>query len=95
MTESIVFDNRCAGWTNKADLNEMFLTLQEEYIKSMLKHNGFRYLNQIYEVYGIPWNPRIRENTCYLEEDGELIFHYDLFPSGIVVITIRQEKEGI
>lgn len=92
MIETIIFDERCFGWTNKADLNEMFLNLQEEYIKSMLEHHGYRYSNQIHEVYGAPWNPRERTNNCYLVENGELVFEYDLFCNGSVVITIRQVK---
>ncbi len=92
MQETIFFDERCAGWTSKSDLNEMFLNLQEEYIKSMLKHNSYRYSNQIYEVYGAPWDPREQANNCYLVENGELVFEYELFSNGRVVITIRQVK---
>lgn len=92
MTETIIFDETCLGWTDKADMNEMFLTLQEKYIKSMFEHNGYRYSNQIYEVYGAPWDPREKVNNCYLVENGELVFEYELFSNGIVAITIQQVK---
>lgn len=93
MIETIIFDEHCVGWTNKADLNKMFLALQESYIKSMLERSGYRYSNQIYEVYGAPWDPREKTNNCYLVENGELVFEYDLFSNGVIVITIRQMKQ--
>lgn len=58
MTESIFFDESCNGWTKDPTLNEAFLRLQEKYIKSMFDHHSYRYSNQIYEVYGAPWDPR-------------------------------------
>ena len=92
MQESIFFDESCIGWSKDPTLNEAFLRLQEEYIKSMLAHHSYRYSNQIYEVYGAPWDPREQTNNCYLVENGELVFEYDLFSNGVVVITIRQVK---
>lgn len=90
MQETIIFNENCVGWTNKADMNELFLIMQEEYIKSMFERNGYRYSNQIYEVYGAPWNPREKTNNCYLVENGKLVFEYDLFSNGTVAITIFQ-----
>lgn len=92
MTESIFFDQGCIGWTKDPTLNDAFLRAQEDYIKSMFQHHGYRYSNQIYEVYGAPWDPRTRVNNCYLAENGELVFEYDLFCNGTVVVTIRQVK---
>lgn len=90
MTESIIFDEGCLGWNKDPTLNEAFLKCQEDYIKRHLGYHGYRYSNQIYEVYGAPWDPREQTNNCYLVENGELLFEYDLFPSGVVVVTIRQ-----
>lgn len=95
MQESIFFDERCHGWTKDPTCNEVFLLSQEKYIKMMHKYHGYRYSNQIYEVYGAPWDPRSRCNECYLIENGELVFEYDLFSNGTVVITIRQVREDI
>lgn len=90
MSETIIFNESCVGWSKDPTYNEAFLRLQEGYIKSMFEHHAYRYSNQIHEVYGAPWNPREKTNNCYLLENGELIFEYKMLDSGGVEVIIRQ-----
>lgn len=90
MTETIIFDERCACWTTDPTFNEAFLSMQERYFNGALTHYGYRYSNQFYEAYGVPWDPIEQTNNCYLVQNGELTFDYELFDNGTVIITIRQ-----
>lgn len=43
----------------------MFLHRQAEYINDLLIRKGYVYLNGIYEVLGVKWNPK-NENPCHI-----------------------------
>lgn len=47
------FDDSCVGWSNDAEQNLMFLKLQEEYANSILRNQGYLFLNDVYEMLGI------------------------------------------
>ena len=73
---TIKFDRNCAGWTNEDYRNQCFLNLQTLYISEILKSRGYLYLNNIYEILGVQWDPNWN-NICFLAEFGELYYEIE------------------
>lgn len=48
------FAEGCKGWTKDPELNRFFLLQQQNGANDMLKSKGFLYLNEVYEMLGIP-----------------------------------------
>lgn len=48
------FDEGCIGWSEDSEYNLMFLRTQNEYANDMLKSKGTLYLNEVYDLLGIP-----------------------------------------
>ena len=48
------FQEGCTGWTKNAELNMMFLRQQQTFANQKLKSKGYLYLNEVYEMLGIP-----------------------------------------
>ena len=60
---TIYFDKECHYWSRNDRSNEHFLNTQMDYIRDLVKHRGYVYLNQIYEILGAKWDTRI-DNLC-------------------------------
>lgn len=48
------FDDGCAGWSKDAEHNLWFLKCQQAQANERLKLNGYLYLNEVYDMLGIP-----------------------------------------
>ena len=48
------YDDGCTGWTKDPEHNLFFLLSQQEYANQKLKAQGYLYLNEVYEMLGIP-----------------------------------------
>ena len=48
------FDNGCTGWTKDPEYNLMFLKDQQRYANDLLKSRGHLFLNEVYDMLGIP-----------------------------------------
>ena len=48
------FDDGCVGWTKDSEYNLAFLRQQENYADDMLKSRGHLFLNEVYDMLGIP-----------------------------------------
>lgn len=48
------YDDGCLGWTKDPEFNLKFLRLQQSKANDMLKARGFVFLNDVYEMLGIP-----------------------------------------
>lgn len=48
------FDEFCTGWQRNAELNLYFLKSQQNYANELLKSRGYVFLNEIYDMLGIP-----------------------------------------
>ena len=46
------FNDSCAGWTNDAENNKMFLKYQESYMNEKLRSQGYLFLNDVYRSLG-------------------------------------------
>lgn len=48
------FDDGCRGWTKDPEKNLFFLRRQQDYANERLKAEGYLFLNDVYEMLGIP-----------------------------------------
>lgn len=48
------YDDGCLGWEKDPELNLMFLKRQQNYANDKLKRQGYLFLNDAYEMLGIP-----------------------------------------
>ena len=48
------FDDGCNGWTKEPEYNLMFLKDQQRYANDLLKSKGHLFLNEVYDMLGIP-----------------------------------------
>lgn len=49
-----VYDDGCIGWSKDPEQNFMFLKMQQSYANKMLQERGRLFLNEVYEMLGIP-----------------------------------------
>lgn len=49
-----IFDEYCTGWTKDPEYNLMFLKRQQNWANDKLKREGYLFLNEVYEMLGIP-----------------------------------------
>lgn len=55
------FDDGCSGWTKDPEYNLMFLKDQQRYANDRLKTKGSLFLNEVYDMLGIP---RTKAGAC-------------------------------
>lgn len=48
------FDDGCTGWTKDPEYNLMFLKDQQRYANDLLRSKGHLFLNEVYDMLGIP-----------------------------------------
>lgn len=48
------FDDGCTGWEKDSEYNLMFLRAQQQYANDLLKSRGHLFLNEVYDMLGIP-----------------------------------------
>lgn len=48
------FDDGCIGWEKDAEHNLFFLKQQQNWANERLKKRGYLFLNEVYEMFGIP-----------------------------------------
>ena len=51
---AVIYDDGCNGWTKDPELNKFFLKSQERYANDRLKAKGHLFLNEVYDMLGIP-----------------------------------------
>lgn len=51
---AVFFDEYSECWTRNAENNKTFLLMQQAYANDKLKINGYLYLNEVYEMLGLP-----------------------------------------
>lgn len=49
-----IYDDGCNGWTKDPEANLKFLKLQQNYANERLRSRGYLFLNDVYEMLGIP-----------------------------------------
>lgn len=72
MHVKIIFDKSSSSWEKDFEFNKLFTKSRVSYIMGRYRVYGYIYLNKIYELFGLKWNP-YNDNTYWVwERDGEL-----------------------
>ena len=90
MTRKIIFDHTNCHWVDDRDYNHLFIRVRGKHINAILKVRGYIYLNDIYEDFGVKWNPEC-ENTCILykcDDKNSIVFDIDEVCENTFEITI-------
>ena len=48
------FDKNCPTWEKSREHNEIYLKLQQDYASSLLRYRGHLFLNEVYDMLGVP-----------------------------------------
>ena len=65
------FDDGCKGWEKDAELNLIFLRAQQNYANDLLRARGHLFLNEVYDMLGIPRSKAGQSVGWYYDPDGE------------------------
>lgn len=101
LIREVRFDKMSSKWERDPGVNLWFLRITERNINDTIRFRGYIYLNQIYEMLGIRWNPDdknpcIRNKYCLLKYGEYFYINFDTYiePSGAIVINIHNYKQG-
>ena len=87
----VMFGEECSNWTRNEHYNYSFLRAQEDYINDIVRHRGYMYLNQIFEILGIEWHPDY-ENPCVRTDGSDHIsfVQFEVFkqPNNEILVNI-------
>lgn len=68
----ILFDKSSFCWTKDLDYNMIFIKRNVAWANDKLKYRGYIYLNEIYEAFGVEWDP-LKENQVLIHTGEEYI----------------------
>jgi hypothetical protein len=57
-------------------------------MQDVLKSRGYIYLNQIYEILGIAWDPK-QDNHCYTQDDANPVEFSIIFGTEELTVLIE------
>ena len=86
---TIIFDKNAVHWTENTDYNLSFVKALGDYLKDLFTIRSYIYLNQIYERFGVGWNPE-NINDLYLTDDGPIEFKFKSTDEDSILIRIKQ-----
>lgn len=74
------FDDGCIGWTKDPEFNKLFLLEQQHYANDLLRQKGHLFLNEVYDMLGIPRSSAGQVVGWICDEDDPLNdYDRDLF----------------
>lgn len=74
-----VFDDASPNWVNDAEINMAFLRAQQNYCNDLLKTRGHVFLNEVYDILGIPRTQAGSIVGWVLSEDGDNFVDFGLY----------------
>lgn len=78
MKDTILFNaNTSANAEHNLEWNRLYLRTISNYVDDLLKVKGHIYLNQIYEMLGVKWDPQ-RDNPCCIYVGKYTEFKFDV-----------------
>lgn len=95
---TVRFDKNSPMWVEDARCNIQRLLGIEKYINAIIRRRGYIYLNKIYDLLGVDWNPENINRCIKCDSVDRLAFvTFELFETGEnafdIVITSYEPKE--
>lgn len=87
------FDESCTGWDKNPEYSLMFLTQQQNYANEKLKRQGFLFINDVYEMLGIPKCKEGQTHGWVYDEKNPIGDNYIDF--GIFNIHIEKNRDFV
>lgn len=86
--KTIMFDKNATYWENDINDNLCFVRMRGRYISDLLTVRGYLYMNQIYEHFGIKWNPEDL-NELFFADNGPIYFEFEHVGGNNILIHIK------
>lgn len=74
-----IFDESCSEWSPTPEYNFMFLRAQQNYCNDMLKARGHLFLNEVYEMLGLPHTQAGAVTGWVISKDGDNFVDFGIF----------------
>lgn len=85
---AMIFDEKSPYWERNFEFNKAFIESQLMYVRDAYFVRGYVYLEYIYRIFGIKWDPN-NENTCWIfNRDGELKISINYSDQRKIIIDI-------
>lgn len=85
---TMIFDEKSPYWDKNFETNKAFAKFQRMNVRNLYFAKGYVYLECIYSIFGIKWDP-CNENTCWiLNRDGKLEMSIDYSDQRRIIIDI-------
>lgn len=85
---TMIFDEKSPYWDKSFEFNKAFVKSQLMYVRDCYLAKGYMYLEYVYDILRIKWDP-CNENTCWiLNRDGELKMSIDYSDQRRIIIDI-------
>jgi hypothetical protein len=73
------FDQTSNQWKKDPTHNLIFLKAQQNYANDLLRSRGHLFLNEVYEMLGIPWTPAGQMVGWVMNGDGDQFVDFDIY----------------
>lgn len=73
------FDDGCNGWEKDSDFNLMFLRRQQDYANELLRCRGHVFLNEVYDMLGIPRSATAAQVGWIVDGDGDGYIDFGIY----------------
>lgn len=68
----LYFNESNRSWTERKNENIKIIRAMIVYLESLFNSKGYIYLNEIYETFGIDWDPK-EKNLVWIRDDANTI----------------------
>lgn len=73
------FDDGCNGWEKDSEFNLMFLRRQQDYANELLRCRGHVFLNEVYDMLGIPRSAAGQQVGWVVDGDGDGYIDFGIY----------------
>lgn len=88
------FDESCSQWTNTPEYNLTFLKCQQNYANDQLKSRGHIFLNEVYDMLGIP-RTQAGAVVGWVKGEGDDFVDFGMFDASVSQYRSDHDNETI
>ena len=89
------FDEYCVGWEKDPEVNLYYVRTQQAYANDLLKARGHLFLNEVYDMFGIPRTKAGAQVGWVYSEKTPGIYNDDYVDFGIYDITKESNRDFV